>query len=326
MDFAPCAVACVNSMLQTITTLLPVFLTIMIGAGLKQSDLIKDEHWASVEHVAYYVLFPAIVMKSIAVADFADVPVFRMALAMILAILTMFAVTLLFRKPLQLALSMDGPAFTSFFQGVTRWHTFLALAIMPLVFGPQGIALAALAAAAMIPLLNVGAVSVLSAYASGNPPSVKAIGKSLLTNPFVLSSMAGIFLNATGLGLAGPLEQTFELIGKGALAVALLSAGAGLRFGQLRRGGIAVAAATVIKLLVMPLFMWGWTEALDVGGLPQAVAIVSGGIPSAAAAYILARKMGGDAPLIALILTSQVLAAAVTLPLLITLARQVSGI
>jgi predicted permease len=249
-----------------------------------------------------------------------------MALAMIFAILTMYALILILRKPLQALLAMDGPAYTSFFQGVTRWHTFLALAIMPLVFGPQGIALAALAAAAMIPLLNIGAVSALSAYASGTSPSLKGIGKSLVTNPFVLSSVAGIVLNASGVGLAAPLEQTFELIGRGALAAALLSAGAGLRFRALRSGAGAIASATVFKLMLMPVFMWGWTAVLGVGGLPQAVAIVSGGVPSAAAAYILARKMGGDAPLMALILTVQVIAAAVTLPVLITLAKQIAGI
>jgi malonate transporter len=221
---------------------------------------------------------------------------------------------------------MDGPAFSSFFQGVTRWHTFLALAIMPLLFGPQGIALAALAAAAMIPLLNVGAVSVLSVYASGTGPSVSGVMKSLAVNPFVLSSAVGITLNLTGLGLAAPIEQSLELIGRGALAVALLSAGAGLELAKLRHAGAAVGVATMVKLLLMPVFMWGWTWALGVDGLPQAVAIVSGGVPSAAASYILARKMGGDAGLVALILTAQTLAAAVTLPLVITIARQVSGL
>lgn len=313
-------------MTQTILVLLPVFLTIAIGAVLKQTGLVRDEHWASVEHVAYYVLFPAIVTKSIAVADFSGVPVARMALAMILAILTMFALALALRRPVQSALSMDGPAFSSFFQGVTRWHTFLALAIMPLLFGPQGIALAALAAAAMIPLLNVGAVSVLSVYASGTGPSVSGVLKSLAVNPFVLSSAVGITLNLTGVGLAAPIEQSLELIGRGALAVALLSAGAGLELAKLRNAGSAVGVATLVKLLLMPVFMWGWTSVLGVDGLPQAVAIVSGGVPSAAASYILARKMGGDAALVALILTAQTLAAAITLPLIITLARRVSGL
>ena len=311
---------------ETIMVLLPVFLTMAIGVVLKLTGLVRDEHWASVEHVAYYVLFPAIVTRSIAIADFEGVPVARMALAMILAILTMFALALALRSLLANALNMDGPAFSSFFQGVTRWHTFLALAIMPLVFGPQGIALAALAAAAMIPLLNVGAVSVLSVYASGKAPSVTGVLKSLAVNPFVLSSAAGIALNLSGVGLAAPIDQSLDLIGRGALAVALLSAGAGLQLGKLRHAGVSVGLATAIKLLLMPVFMWGWTLILGVDGLPQAVAIVSGGVPSAAASYILARKMGGDAPLIALILTAQTLAAVVTLPLVITAARLAAGL
>ena len=95
---------------------------------------------------------------------------------------------------------------------------------------------------------------------------------------------------------------------------------------RLRNAGPAVAVATLVKLLLMPVFMWGWTAILGVDGLPQAVAIVAGGVPSAAASYILARKMGGDAALVALILTAQTLVAAVTLPFIITLAKQASGL
>jgi predicted permease len=305
--------------MNALMLLAPVFLTIMLGAALRQSGLIKSEHWISLDHVAYYVLFPAIVMKSIAVADFSQVPVVRMALAMNLAILTMYALALLARNPLESMIGLQPVSFTSFFQGITRWHTFVALAIMPLAFGNQGVALAALAAAAMIPLLNVGAVWVLATYASGKKPDTRSILAALARNPFVLSSLAGIALNLSGLGLTPVLEQTFELIGRGALAAALLSTGAGLRLRQLPKSGPAVAIATIVKLALMPVLMWLWTWSLGVTGLPQAVAIVSGGMPSAAASYILARKMKGDSTLMALILTAQVLASAVTLPALITI-------
>jgi predicted permease len=40
-------------------------------------------------------------------------------------------------------------------------------------------------------------------------------------------------------------------------------------------------------------------------------------VPTGAGSYILARQLGGDAPLIAGILTAQVAAAAVTLPLVV---------
>jgi malonate transporter len=105
-----------------------------------------------------------------------------------------------------------------------------------------------------------------------------------------------------------------------------LSAGAGLELAKLRNAGSAVGVATLVKLLVMPVFMWGWTSALGVDGLPQAVAIVSGGVPSAAASYILARKMGGDAAWWRSSSPHRRLLQPSHLPLIITLARRVSGL
>jgi predicted permease len=47
------------------------------------------------------------------------------------------------------------------------------------------------------------------------------------------------------------------------------------------------------------------------------VVAVSTAVPSAPNGYVLARQMGGDAPLLAEILTVQTLLAAVTMPLVI---------
>jgi len=57
-----------------------------------------------------------------------------MALSMVLALAAMFAALLILNRPLMRVLSIDGPQFTSLFQGATRWHTFVAFAIIPLIF------------------------------------------------------------------------------------------------------------------------------------------------------------------------------------------------
>jgi hypothetical protein len=56
------------------------------------------------------------------------------------------------------------------------------------------------------------------------------------------------------------------------------------------------------------------TEMLDVSGHAQQVAVMCAAVPTGSGAYVLARQMGGDAPLVASILTLQVIVAAVTLP------------
>ncbi len=301
--------------------LLPVFVVILVGLGLRRAGLIGETHWAAVDHVCYFVLFPAIIFKEIAAADFTGVPVWHMGFAMMLAISTMFALLLALRRPLCAALALDGAQYSSLFQGATRWHTFIALAIIPVYFGQGALAIGAVSAAAMIPLLNVVNVAVLSFYASGKPPDAGTVVLSILKNPFVLSSVGGVIWKFSGLAVPGLGLQVLDMIGKGALGLALLTVGAGLRLDHAMAAKGPVVLATALKLLVMPLFMAFWLILLGVHGQTFAVAMLSAAVPTGSGAYVLARRMGGDAPLVANILTLQVVCAALTIPLVVTLSQ-----
>ena len=48
--------------------LAPVFLLIMTGVALKRWLVTRDEHWAGAEQVVYYVLFPALLIVTLAFA------------------------------------------------------------------------------------------------------------------------------------------------------------------------------------------------------------------------------------------------------------------
>lgn len=302
-----------------VTALLPVFLTIVLGHGLRRSGLVAEAQWHALDHIAYYVLFPAIISKSIIVADYSGVPFVRMAVAMILAILTLAALLALARPMLQSVLAITPASFTSLFQGSLRWHAFIALAIVPALYGQSGLALLAVAAAAIIPVLNVLCVWGLTAWAGGGRLSAMRFLSELARNPFIFGCVAGLAVKATGLALPASVIAMLDLVGRGALGCALLSVGAGLVLGEAMGAARPVAAAAAFKLLLLPALMWLWTTLLGVGGLAQTVAVVAGAVPTASGAYILARKMGGDAPLMASILTAQIVVAAFTLPLVIAL-------
>lgn len=306
-------------MTQSFIALLPVFIVILVGYGLRRSELIAEDHWTAVDHVCYYVLFPAIIFKEIAAADFSNVPVWSMALAMILGITSMFALLLALRRPLTSAMDLDGPQFSSLFQGATRWHTFIALAIIPIYFGQPALALGGLSAAAMTPLLNIVNVGVISIYGSGVRMNGRAMALSILKNPFVLSSVGGVVWQLLQLPMPVMGVQVLDMIGKGALGLALLAVGAGLRIDEALSTKGPVLLATFLKLLVMPLFMAVWLWILGVSGEAAAVAILCGAVPTGSGAYVLAKHMGGDAPMIASILTLQVICAAVTIPLVLSL-------
>jgi hypothetical protein len=110
-----------------------------------------------------------------------------------------------------------------------------------------------------------------------------------------------------------------DTIGRGAFGLALLTVGAGLRIDEALSTKGPVVAATFLKLLVMPVFMALWLWVLGVSGEAAAVAILCGAVPTGSGAYLLAKQMGGDAPMIASILTLQVICAAITIPFVLSL-------
>src|SRR5690606_21478753 len=54
--------------------LMPVVLVILLGAFIRRMNLLDDAGWRGVDQLGYYVLFPAIIIKSLAIADFGTLP------------------------------------------------------------------------------------------------------------------------------------------------------------------------------------------------------------------------------------------------------------
>jgi malonate transporter and related proteins len=299
--------------------LLPVFLVIAGGLGLRWSGLIGAEHWPAIDRLCYFVLFPCFFFKEIAAADFSSVPVIKIAGAMVFAILAMSAVLLVLNRPLKTALRLDGPQFSSLFQGVVRWHTFIAFAVTPLYFGKQLLGLAALAAAVMTPVLNVICVAVIAQFAASGPVAFRGTLAAIARNPFLLSSLAGAAWNAAGLPLPEAVFQVLDMVSKGALGLALLSVGAGLRLEHFATHARPIVVGTALKLFAMPCLVWLMLHLMGVDGPAAAVAILCNAVPTGSGSYVLARQLGGDAPLVANILTAQVIAAAASIPIVLML-------
>jgi malonate transporter and related proteins len=301
-------------MTAVLPNLLAVFLVISLGCLLRLTGLIRDEAWGGFERVTYLVLFPAVIVQTIAFSKPGQVPYFSVAMALVGAILLVSGLLMLIRRPLERA-GINGPDFTSVFQGAVRWNTFVALALAASLHGAAGVALMAVAIAAMVPLLNILSVAVLSRHAHGKKLSRAAMAKAIVANPFVWSSLLGLALNPFSHLIPAPVVSALDVVGRSSLAAGLLVVGAGLQPGMLRRPGLATLLAVCLKLVAMPVIAFALGRQLGISGMSLNIIVIAAAVPTATASYILARQMGGNAALMAQITTVQTLLAMLTLPL-----------
>jgi len=299
-----------------IAALLPVFLLIVLGFVLKRSLMRLETQWHGLERLTYCVLFPALLIQTLVKADLSSVPVAGVGGALLLSALVMSLLCLGLR-PLLSRLAIDGPAFSSIFQGATRWQTYVALAVSGNLYGEIGLALASVAMVAIIPLVNVFSVAVLAHYASPEKQSVRAIAMTVVRNPLIWACAIGLAINVTHMPLPRIWHEVADALGRSSLGIGLLVTGAGLHLEGMFRPSLAASVAVFLKLILMPVLAIALALWFGLSGSNLAIVAACSAVPASSSAYVLARQMGGDAPLLAQIITLQTILAAVTMPIVI---------
>ena len=304
-------------MASVLAALIPVFLVIALGVWLKRRLLPEEPHWLALERLTYFVLFPALLIVNIARADLGNVAVFEVSVALLGSIALFGVILSVFREPICRRFGLLGPGYTSVFQGALRWNSYIALAVSGSLAGPAGLAVAAVGLAVMIPVLNIISVWVLARHGENGRADTKAMLIQLARNPFIWSCALGALINLFDVPVPAILMTFGDILGRASLALGLLVVGAGLRIADLRRPRLETWFTSAIKLLAIPAVSIGIGYWLGLKEVDLLIVAVGSSVPSAPNGYVLARQMGGDAPLLAEMLTVQTLLAAVTMPLII---------
>ncbi|MBF0448504.1 MAG: AEC family transporter [Magnetococcales bacterium] len=289
----------------------PVFLIVLAGAGLNHLRFPEQAFWPLAEKFTYFILFPALLIYKLAQAPFEQVAGFSLLLSVVLPLVIAFVLLLLFSR----WLADSGPAFTSIFQGSIRFNTYVGLAASEQLFGEPGLIIAALVIAVMIPLINVLCVTIFALKSPQKSATTVGLLKNIAKNPLIVSCLIGILLNVSGIGLPHWSGPFLSILSQPALPLGLLAVGAGLNLTALGASLPAMARSSLIKLFILPLLAWFIGRQVGLSGVELQVIVLFFSLPTASSAYILARQLGGDAPLMAAIISGQALLAMLTMPL-----------
>lgn len=290
--------------------LVPVVLIVVLGQFLARRGMITGDAFRALDRLSFLVLLPALIVRALANASFDEAP-WLMLGTLLLAQIVMALVGLSARWwP-----GIERPAIGTIVQSNVRWNTIIALSLGGLLFGNQGIALVSLVAAAMIPMANVISVYALISHADHPPGTRPRPLLAMLRNPLVIACVIGISLASFHVKLPAIADETLKMLANAAIAAGLLSAGAGVDLGALKRAGLRTFFWSTVRLAGMPLITLAIGLALGLSGLPLAIALICSATSTAPNSYVLARELGGDSTLAANLIAVQTLSAAITLPL-----------
>ena len=214
---------------------------------------------------------------------------------------------------------LSGPVFSSVYQGAIRFNSYVGLAAGGMLLGDEGLSLTAIAVAIMVPLINLLCILMFSLVATDGPVRVGPVLRTIASNPLIIGSVLGVTWSFFEIDFHPLLAGTLEPLSNLALPMGLMTVGAGLQLKALRGGSVPFMVSSVLKLLLFPLMAAGLAVLLGLDGTLVQVAILLATLPTATSAYILARQLGGDAPLMAGIISGQTLLAMVSIPLMLSM-------
>lgn len=289
-------------MFAILMTLWPLFALILLGCILKRRPVFDAGFWNGAEKLNYYILFPALLINSLAVAplDNPQLPKLAIVLVIMLGLATAaFAVVKRLR-------GIPTAEFGVLLQGAIRFNTYLGLSIVNDFYGPSGVAVAAVILAVLVPLCNIISVIALSEF---QQLSLRRLLLPILTNPLIISCIIGMLLNVTGTGL----------LAGASLPLGLLCVGAALQTATIRYSALKISLNSLVRLCVMPLLAITVATVMGLTQLEYQLFVIFFAIPTAPTAYILSRQLGGDSQLMAGIITFQTMVAVLTLPVVLTM-------
>ncbi len=290
----------------------PIFALIFVGFGMRRMNFPGEGFWPVSERLTYFVLLPALLVQGLSGKEL-NPDLLPLSASVVCAVLTVALLT----RFIWPALKIDGPAFTSLFQGAFRPNTYIGMSIAAVLLGPDWLALSAMALLAMIPIINIICVSTLSRHGLGGGSGIGRVLKGVVTNPLIIACAIGLVMNLLHLSFPRILNDLLDILGRAALPLGLLAAGAGLRFEKIDGGKRSLVTSCVLHLIVLPVVAVGYCYLFGADESARLTAVIYTAIPVSVSSFILARQMGGDHRLMAQIITVQTVVAMVTLPIML---------
>jgi malonate transporter and related proteins len=279
---------------------LPVFAIIVTGWLAGWLGYISRSLADGLVHFAYNIAMPALLFVTIAQEPARNLLEWRFLLAFGGGSILCFALVFLIVRA---AWGRDLAGSTIYGMTAAMTNTgFVALPILHSIYGQPAVLPAAIAtvfvAAVMFPVTVILLESEgRGAHAGTAGPAM--LVKQIVLNPMVLSTLIGLAWTIAGLPMPAPLAAYMNIFAAALTPCALFAIGLSLSVEGIRSNLTASIVLAVVKLLIMPLIVYGFSVALGLNPLYTIAAVVCAAVPTAKTVYILAGEYKVEESLVA---------------------------
>ena len=282
-----------------VDTLAPLVLIIILGAALARIRFLGPVFIADLNKLAFWLALPALLFTSANRAAAPDSQVWRL-LAVLLAATVLIALLAL---GVGIALRMPGRAVGTLMQSAFRGNlAYIGIPLLAYSFsesapenGESPIASAVIVMILTMAVYNILAVVVLQAGShSTKRADWKKLALSIATNPLLVAGLLGLIVPVLGLALPSFVHRALESLGAAAVPIALMCIGGSLATTPLRGRRLWIVTAALLKVVVLPVLVFFLARLARLGPAELRIALVLSSCPTAAAAFVMARQMGGD--------------------------------
>lgn len=275
----------------------PICLMLLLGVFFKRIGLINESFIEVGSKLVFQVTLPTMLFLSLVSAEHDFSAASHFVNFGIVANIAFFIFTFISVK----LLFTSSPDQGVVIQGGFRANTgIIGIAYVANAYGSQGVALAAIYVAVTTFIYNVQAVICLSPKGKNSgDKALKVVFKTLTKNPLIIAILSGVAFYLLSIPVPQVAIDAGNYLSKMTLPLALLCTGGSLNFSLLKNESRPTWFASSYKLVLAPVLVTSAAYLLGFRGIELGILFFMNASPVAAASYVMARSMGGNATLAA---------------------------
>lgn len=269
---------------------LPLFVVMAIGYLSRMVKLIDDSGVGVVNRLVFWVFLPAILFVSVYETNLQEAFNFPLVLFSTLGTTVVFLVSFFLVPKLEKKRDRCGVII----QGLIRGNeVYFGFPIVVSLIGAQYLGLMSIVVAFAVLFYNGYSIFALE-YFKGDTVDKKEISKNLITNPFILATIAAVIMNLVGLVIPDVLMIGIRSLAGVATPLALFLLGASFNFTSTRGYLKEVIWTTIFRLIIIPGIVVALSMLLGFSSNETVILFVTFGVPTAVASYSMARQLDAD--------------------------------